>query len=55
MVIACSNDLSLIDNKEKVRMKRKGIPQVVEDSLSIAVPSKVKKCLQACATPVIPP
>ena len=25
------------------------------DSLSIAIPSKVKKCLQACATPVIPP
>ena len=26
-----------------------------EDSLSVAVPSKVKKSLQACATPVIPP
>ena len=25
------------------------------NSLSVAVPSKVKKCLQACATPVIPP
>ena len=25
------------------------------DSLSAAIPSKVKKCLQACATPVIPP
>ena len=24
-------------------------------SLSVAVPSKVKKCLRACATPVIPP
>ena len=25
------------------------------NSLSVAVPSKVKKCLRACATPVIPP
>ena len=25
------------------------------DSLSVAIPSKVKKCWQACATPVIPP
>ena len=25
------------------------------DSLSVAVPLKVKKCLRACATPVIPP
>ena len=25
------------------------------DSLSDVVPSKVKKCSQACATPVIPP
>ena len=24
-------------------------------SLSVAVPSKIKKCLRACATPVIPP
>ena len=24
-------------------------------SLSVAVPSKVKECLRACATPVIPP
>ena len=30
MVIACSNELSLIDNKEKVRVKRKGIPQDVK-------------------------
>ena len=26
-----------------------------EDSLSVAVPSKVQKCFQACATHVIPP
>ena len=26
-----------------------------EDSLSVAVPSRVKKYLRACATPVIPP
>lgn len=26
-----------------------------EDSLSVAIPWKVKQCLQACAIPVIPP
>ena len=25
------------------------------DSLTVAIPSKVKKCWQACVTPVIPP
>ena len=30
MVIACSNELSLTDNKEKVRVKRKGIHQDVK-------------------------
>ena len=25
------------------------------NSLSVAVPSKVKKCFRACVTPVIPP
>ena len=30
MVMACSNELSLTDNKEKARVKRKGIPQDVK-------------------------
>ena len=34
MVIACSYELSLIDNKEKVREKRKGILQNVKKNLN---------------------
>ena len=30
MVMACLNELSLTDNKEKTRVKRKGIPQDVK-------------------------
>ena len=46
MVMACSNEFSLMDNKEKVREKRKGIHQPFEwhgGALSMSSISKVSQ------------